>query len=225
MTRHGHYNSPTYSSWRAMISRCSNPHRPNYHLYGGRGISVCESWKSFPAFLQDMGLRPDGHQIDRINVDGNYEPSNCRWVTPKQNSNNRRAKIDLMTGKTFGKWVVLNQSEERDWAGGLKFLCQCECGHQTTVKKKALLDSTSSQCKNCAIKHYLKSGLELIGKKFNQWLVISVLDSREARGRIQYWCKCSCGFTSKMVRASLESGRSKSCRSCAAYNRPIKGVV
>lgn len=86
---HGMEGTPTYNSWHSMITRCGDPNNKNYY---GRGITVCERWNIFKNFLEDMGIRPNGHQIDRINNNGNYEPSNCRWVTPKQNSNNRRKR-------------------------------------------------------------------------------------------------------------------------------------
>lgn len=83
----------TYSSWEAMISRCYNPNTESYQWYGARGIGVCESWrKDFINFLFDMGERPLGKTLDRINVNGNYEKSNCKWSTPKEQTLNRRCK-------------------------------------------------------------------------------------------------------------------------------------
>lgn len=89
--RHGMFGTPTYNAWRNMKTRCTNPSADNYEYYGGRGITVCEEWmNSFTAFYNDMGEVPDGYELDREDTDGNYEPGNCRWVTPPENRANRR---------------------------------------------------------------------------------------------------------------------------------------
>ena len=86
-TRHGHGRSTgvssTYKSWAAMISRCTNPRNNRWHRYGGRGISVCEGWRTFEGFLADMGEKPPGMTLDRENNDGGYHLGNCRWATSK----------------------------------------------------------------------------------------------------------------------------------------------
>ena len=85
--------SPTYVSWSAMMQRCFYEQNKRYQHYGGRGITVCARWKDFSNFLADMGERPEGKTIDRINVDGNYEPGNCRWATPSEQANNKQPTI------------------------------------------------------------------------------------------------------------------------------------
>src|SRR5229473_4969324 len=91
-TTHRRGTTPEYTAWRSMRQRCYLPSATGYKYGGGRGITVCKRWReSFPNFLADMGNKPEGiHFLDRINNDGNYEPGNCRWATPKQSANNRR---------------------------------------------------------------------------------------------------------------------------------------
>lgn len=90
-SHHGHSKTPTYRSWSSMLARCYNQRNTEYKRYGARGISVCASWRnSFLDFLADLGEKPSGCQLDRKNNNGNYEVGNCHWVTPKQNSRNRR---------------------------------------------------------------------------------------------------------------------------------------
>jgi hypothetical protein len=86
------YNwAPGYSVWVGMKSRCLNPNSARYIDYGGRGITICERWMDFASFIADMGEPPDGMSIDRYpDGDGNYEPGNCRWATPQEQSNNSR---------------------------------------------------------------------------------------------------------------------------------------
>jgi hypothetical protein len=90
---HGMHGSPEYISWQSMKNRCYNLERDNYHNYGGRGIIVCDRWlNSFENFYEDMGPRPDDdyYSLDRIDSNGNYEPSNCRWATDEEQIINRR---------------------------------------------------------------------------------------------------------------------------------------
>lgn len=114
---HGMAFTPVYASWNGMRDRCLNPNNQDYHHYGGRGIAVCERWKdSFENFYADMGDKPSiKHSLDRINNDGNYEPSNCRWATQQEQVRNRRPSIKPLVTLT----VAGVTKTKVDWAEGL----------------------------------------------------------------------------------------------------------
>lgn len=90
-TVHGLCKTSTYKIWKGIKQRCYNPNSKAYRYYGKRGIKMCDQWReSFINFYTDMGIRPDGLELDRIDPDGDYTPLNCRWVTAKENYDNRR---------------------------------------------------------------------------------------------------------------------------------------
>lgn len=116
---HGHtaggVHSKTYTAWRCMLNRCRNEKNVSYRNYGGRGIQVCDRWESFQAFLDDMGEAPRRMTLDRIDTNGNYCKENCRWVSMKDNSNNRRNNRRLtLHGKTYtvSQWAALTGINE-----------------------------------------------------------------------------------------------------------------
>jgi DNA-binding MarR family transcriptional regulator len=112
--KHGHAHisrtSPTYRCWGAMIQRCTNQNNAHFSNYGGRGISVCDRWLAFANFLEDMGERPNGMTLDRIDNDGNYEPGNCRWATRKEQAGNTRVTKHVVLD---GEVVSLSEAARR----------------------------------------------------------------------------------------------------------------
>lgn len=109
-TTHGRSKTPEHNIWCAMRQRCGNPSDNGYEYYGARGITVCERWRdSFENFYEDMGPRPSsGHSIDRINNDGNYEPSNCRWATRLVQAHNSRISTNITHNgetKCIAEWA------------------------------------------------------------------------------------------------------------------------
>jgi hypothetical protein len=119
--KHGASLSPEYSSWQNMKARCNNEKNNNYYFYGGRGIKVCERWNDFSNFYIDMGKKPcKDYHLDRIDPDGNYDPSNCRWTSPKENSSNRRCSL-----KNRDLYITIKKD----------YLCQ-ECLNKVLKKEK-----------------------------------------------------------------------------------------
>ena len=100
---HGLSGSPTYSTWVQMVQRCTNPNAPTFAYYGGRGITLCERWRTFEHFLDDMGVRPDGLTLDRIDNDKGYEPGNCRWATWSEQMSHRRPYAEWPSVKSAGR--------------------------------------------------------------------------------------------------------------------------
>lgn len=92
-TKHGHAMSPEYGAWKNMIQRCQNPRLKSFKDYGGRGIKVCDSWMRLENFMNDMGSRPKGHSLDRINNSDGYHPQNCRWASRKEQQRNTRRNV------------------------------------------------------------------------------------------------------------------------------------
>ena len=104
---HGKMSTKSYSTWEGMLQRCNNQNSSNYSEYGERGITICEDWlgtDGFENFYKDMGERPDGMSLDRIDVNGNYCKENCRWETPSVQGFNQRKSSNNTSGRTGVSW-------------------------------------------------------------------------------------------------------------------------
>lgn len=112
VNKHGLSKLPEYKHWTGMINRCENPGATRFEHYGGRGIKICERWReNFKNFYEDMGPRPaPGYSVDRIDTNGDYEPNNCRWATPMEQSRNTRANRLVSVG---GHTITLAEAIEK----------------------------------------------------------------------------------------------------------------
>lgn len=144
---HGRTRSPEYVTWAMMRARCLNPNHADFKNYGGRGIVCDPRWRSFENFLIDMGERPEGHTLERIDCNGNYERSNCKWIPAKEQARNRRTcKYAWLNGERMlhvdvAKRLDLSTSRISQWATGrkkipAKFDLWFECNPATWPKKQ-----------------------------------------------------------------------------------------
>ena len=124
--KHGKTGTRAFTTWDAMWARCINPRSVSYGNYGGRGIRVCDRWRIFSNFYADMGDKPGGTYIERIDNNGNYEPSNCRWATAKEQHSNKRTNrwiafngitltLDQWAGKTGIRATTIHKRLNRGW--------------------------------------------------------------------------------------------------------------
>ena len=152
-TTHKMSRSKTYKIWGGMLSRCRDKNVKIYKYYGGRGISVSKEWLKFENFYRDMGERPSGKQLDRINNDGPYEFLNCRWVFPKENNPYNKGTIpDKMPGKFFGKWYVIKRVIHKP--GHWYYECRCNCGTEKIICGGELRRKRTTQCRKCKNKEH-----------------------------------------------------------------------
>lgn len=167
---------PLYNTLRHMKSRCNNPNEQWYHLYGGKGIKVCDRWcDSFWNFLEDMGEKPSPqHSIDRIDSDGDYEPSNCKWSTPTEQSRNTSRNIMITyEGKTkcLTEWVeifkkpigVLRRRLDKGWLLKKAFTTEVP-KHKRLLKHDGVTDSVMGWAKRTGIsRRSIQRRLDVLG--------------------------------------------------------------
>ena len=111
--KHGQAYTSTYTTWESMKGRCDNPNNTAYADYGERGIHYVKEWREFSKFFADMGEKPEGLSLDRIDNDGNYSPENCRWATPIEQASNKRTNVYLTHD---GKTQTISQwSRDKGW--------------------------------------------------------------------------------------------------------------
>lgn len=142
-TKHGMARAPEYWTYHSMLKRCHNPKSAAYYLYGARGISVCERWReSFDAFYADMGAKPEGSSLERIDNEKGYFPENCRWATPKEQANNRRTtKSFLFNGRSYTTPEFAKEYNLPKWAVGntaSRLKCSYEEAARLCLQRKGI---------------------------------------------------------------------------------------
>lgn len=189
-------SDPTYRSWTTMKTRCTNSARDGWSGYGGRGITFCSAWERFEAFLSDMGPRPPGTTLDRIDNDGNYEPGNCRWATPKEQARNTRR-----TRKVFvdGEWLGFLAASE-------KFGLPYGAARDRIERSKNNADAIR-RLKEPLVTKFTK---DETGSRFGRLLVVE-RGNNDAANNARWLCRCDCGKMTTVSGLKLRSRNTKSC--------------
>lgn len=143
VVRHISKATPEYRIWVTMRNRCTSPQTVGFKDYGARGIRVCNRWRAFNSFLADVGLRPSGrHVLKRLDTRSNFSPKNCRWMTPEDVAELRRSAL---IGQRFARLLVLD-AVIADGVRVLHCRCRCDCGIETTVSTRKLVQGSTRSC-------------------------------------------------------------------------------
>lgn len=142
-----------YETWYSMKRRCYNTNSHKYKNYGARGIKVCDRWldsaKGFQNFLDDMGPRPgQGYSIERIDVNGDYSPENCKWIPIKEQSYNKTNTLFVPIGETFNNLTILEEVEPTDKKDGKRRMVKvlCKCGNIKVVRLDNVIYGVAKSC-------------------------------------------------------------------------------
>lgn len=193
MRTHGQTGTRTYKSWQSMRERCERPAHIGWRLYGGRGIRVCERWISFENFRADMGERPDGCTLDRIDVNGDYSPENCRWATrTEQGRNMRTNRIVIYHGEAMPICAAI---ERGTVAVGTV--------HARIRRGWSVDDAIDVRLRTVGL-------VDLAGNRFGSLTVVSRSQNTK-RGNARWVCVCDCGSKITTLSRSLIQGRTKTC--------------
>lgn len=171
--QHGLSRTPTYRTWNSMRQRCYDPNHPAYPRYGGRGICVCERWlDSILAFVEDMGERPSGLTLERIDNEGDYSPQNCKWATAKEQANNtRKTRYVTVDGK---RELAREVAAENDISPSQ---LSVRLANGWTVEQAAGLEE-----------HYIKSAITINGETMTmaQWAKRAGISRQAVSQRLQW---------------------------------------
>lgn len=209
---HGMSGTKEYQCWKSLKNRCHNPKNIQFKDYGGRGITICESWNKFEKFYEDMGKCPDGYQIDRIDNDKGYSKENCRWTTRTINSRNRRSatkhKIDseeLVQQELIDK-IGWNKNQFRWFRKryGISWILEGFKNGTLPLRTNQSVDKD-----------------EIIGKTFGKWTVLKFICYKKSDGN-RYLCRCECGLEKEVVGYYLRTGKSTRCRKCSYQDQENK---
>jgi len=211
-TKHGATNrnsplNPTYRSWEHLRGRCLNIRSKDYPEYGGRGIKVCKEWDSFINFLDDMGVRPEGTTIGRINNDGDYCPENCRWEIPAQQQNNTRQNVKI------NNYTIAELSK----ITGLTYNA-IELRLRRGASYEDIINTPVGERRKSSLKDFSED----IGKRNGKLVVENIHTEVNSKGvkQVLYDCTCDCGNTKTVVRGNFLKTFSCGClKSVAAKER------
>jgi hypothetical protein len=190
--------------WTSILYRCNRPDNKQYKNYGGRGITICEEWKDFNQFCFDVGQRPDNMaHLDRTDNDKGYCKENCRWASPKTNHRNKRNNTYFITH--LGKMC---KSELIEYIGYTRKQ------FERSLEKYGIEEFLLMFKENRLPEKRVVSDLnDIIGKKYGKLKVLS-LDENKSTGA-RYFCKCDCGYDTRVTRFKLINGLALYCFCCA----------